>query len=774
MGCNNISHIKYDTYNPGFVEIDSLDVNNNVITLDMKWEFYWKQLLAPKDFEDKLSTYHPAFMAPGETWDGKDISSQILTGTGYSTYRLRLKLPKSEIGKIYGIKFFLTGGPAQKIFINKNFILNLGKVGIDKESMIPTRESGYLYFPIDTELVEIIVQISNFHHSDGAFWYAPEIGDNKLLLNRIKKNDVSDSFLLGSIFMISIYQFLLYFKRRKDKSTLVFGIFCIMLFLHSISLKGDFLYEFLPHVSYKFAYVLSVIFMIYIPTYVYFLRLLYPEEFSKNLVKFSFGVNISLFIIATTIPVEIGSKMTVPGILSGLIFSLLNIFCLFKCIINKRPYAILFLITGIFFIGTAILDTLSVYRILNIPYTLLYTYTLYIFIQSFIKSDIYSKNFIKIEELSEKLILINENLEDKVKSRTIELQIQIESAENESHWKNKFITLVSHDLQSPLTTILILFESITKGDLDNNSIINKVSISKEIILNSLFMVRHLLCLSRFQYRNLQLSYSDIDIIEIIAIIENDLSSELRRKNIELNYNRTTSHIFTLDKEIVIEIIRNIILNSIKFTNQNSEISIHIQENDDFQNIYIRDYGIGFSEAQLEKLKNKSHFTSKGTNGETGFGIGLRLCYDLMELHKGHLSISSIKNEGATVCLQFPSNYNSSLIITNFASLADYEEIEKFKKSFYIESKSIKESLSIVEDIFFKNIVLSLSFSEEDIELFFSELSNLYIDNKINLYLLGDDSNFDKYQNKFKNQLINFTIYKINYISHKISGRNNSI
>ena len=45
MGCNNISHLKYDTYNLGFVEIDSLDLNNNIITLDMKWEFYWKQLL---------------------------------------------------------------------------------------------------------------------------------------------------------------------------------------------------------------------------------------------------------------------------------------------------------------------------------------------------------------------------------------------------------------------------------------------------------------------------------------------------------------------------------------------------------------------------------------------------------------------------------------------------------------------------------------------------------------------------------------------------------
>jgi hypothetical protein len=48
MGCNNTSHLKYDIYNLGFVEINSLDLNNNIITLDMKWEFYWKQLLLTK------------------------------------------------------------------------------------------------------------------------------------------------------------------------------------------------------------------------------------------------------------------------------------------------------------------------------------------------------------------------------------------------------------------------------------------------------------------------------------------------------------------------------------------------------------------------------------------------------------------------------------------------------------------------------------------------------------------------------------------------------
>jgi signal transduction histidine kinase len=765
LTCNQVkppqsSDLKIDN---GRITLSEEFANTQTLHLENKWEFYWNELRFPESFVSEIRSTPKVYLSPGDTWKAVAWENSNLPGLGFATYRMILELPPSEIGKIYGIKFYQTGGPAQKIFIQGKQVLELGKVGISKETMVPTREGGILYFSILNPSLEIVVQISNFHHADGAFWYAPKIGKDSIIIKELKKDVVVEVTLLGCIFLLSLYQFILYYKRRQDHSTLIFGIFCLLILLHSVAMRAEFIYDFFPSVPYRLTFCLSLIFLVYVPFYMYFLSLLYPSVFTKKLILSSVVVQSIPFLFIIILPEEIGSLYTVPGIIFATLFSNITLYKLFICIVQRKEYSILLTFSQFIYILTGVIDSLSAYRVINFPYILLYSYFFYILIQSVILGDKYSKNYTKIEELSNHLLKINEGLEDIVKKRTYEYRLEKEKAENESQWKDKFISLVSHDLQSPLSTLLILFESILYSNVDKQFIISKVAESKVIIVNSLGMVKHLLCMSRFQYKTIQIFYKDLELSELFQSVKEQLKNELDRKEIRLTFQIEKEVILTADESILKEILRNIILNSIKFSKEKSEINIFYKEEDDFQIINIQDKGIGITKEILEKLQDHRHITTLGTRGETGFGMGLKLSYDLMTLHGGSLHIDSREEEGSLVSLCLPSNKKNLLYY--LSSELEEKFLLDFKNNKYlcIRAQSINSFFQVLDDVHVENIAFSLNENETAFLKLLSGLNEICKDKNINIYIIGNKDLFYHYNHIIKKYISEQTI---NYIDLK--------
>ncbi len=732
------------TLNHGTTYISEEFLKSQILSLDNNWEFYWNELLNPESFISKSRTTPEIYLSPGSNWKSIRIGDLNLPGTGFATYRTILKLPISELGKIYGIKFFQTGGPAQKIFIQGREVLELGHVGTSKETMIPTRGSGVVFFTITNPSLEIIVQISNFHHADGAFWYPPKFGRDSNLYQELKNNVIVEATLLGCIFLISLYQFLLYYKRRQDHSTLTFGIFCVLLLLHSIAMRGDFIYDFFPAVPYRLTFILSLLFLLYVPFYVYFLSLLYPEEFTKRVVSIFWVFHLVPFVLIIFLPIDIGSMYTIPGILSATFFSYFTLYKLVICVVQKREYSQLLTFSQFIYIVSGVIDSLSAYRIIDLPYTLLYSYFLYILIQSIILGDKYSKSYNMIEELSNNLLIINESLEESVRKRTYEYKLEKEKAENESIWKDKFISLVSHDLQSPLSTLLVFFDSILHSNKDKQFLLEKVSESKVIILNSLAMVKHLLCMSRFQYKTIQIFYKDLELSESIQSVKEQLKTEFDRKEIQLTLHLEKEIIITGDEDILKEILRNILLNSIKFSIEKSEVKVFYTEEEDYQIIKIQDKGKGITNEILEKLQNQIHITTLGTRGEAGFGVGLRLCCDLMSLHNGKLQIDSKENEGTMISLYFPCNKNTLLYYLN--SESEEQFITYFKRLNYLclRAHSIESIFHILDDVYIEHFVLSLTGNEPALLKLLDEFNKFSKGKNINFYVIGTKDLFYHY------------------------------
>ncbi len=193
----------------------------------------------------------------------------------------------------------------------------------------------------------------------------------------------------------------------------------------------------------------------------------------------------------------------------------------------------------------------------------------FILIQSIILSKHFSKAYTDVEDLSEKLTRTNESLELTVELRTSQFREEKQKAEEANLWKDKFITLVSHDLRSPLSSILGLMTLIEEEDkLSRDEQLGFIQQSKVILLNSISNVGHLLNLSRFNSGILTIEYSDFEIQSTLRDLTDDFQMELERKNILFENLIPKEIILTADEKIIQEILRNLILNAIKFNKEN--------------------------------------------------------------------------------------------------------------------------------------------------------------------------------------------------------------
>ena len=109
-----------------------------------------------------------------------------------------------------------------------------------------------------------------------------------------------------------------------------------------------------------------------------------------------------------------------------------------------------------------------------------------------------------------------------------------------------------------------------------------------------------------------------------------------------------------DIDMVKTVIRNLVSNAIKFSNENSEVLVKIEEKDGMAVVSVRDQGCGIDEdSQRKLLHTDTHFSTFGTKNEEGSGLGLLLCQDFVHKNGGKLWFSSVKGEGSTFYFSIP-------------------------------------------------------------------------------------------------------------------------
>ncbi len=220
--------------------------------------------------------------------------------------------------------------------------------------------------------------------------------------------------------------------------------------------------------------------------------------------------------------------------------------------------------------------------------------------------------------------------------------------------KNEFLSVVSHDLRSPLSTIGgFINYLLKKGDL-NDLQKRYLNIILDISENLYSLVNELLDISKIETGIIQLNKEPTNIPELIDLSLNNFILLAIDKNIRIEFHHTLStETIIIDRMKILQVMNNLINNAIKFT-ENGTIKVLATEQDSVVTISVEDTGMGISPESIDNLFTTYSFLHKeGTRGESGSGLGLIICKRFIELHGGTISVVSRSGEGSRFVFTLP-------------------------------------------------------------------------------------------------------------------------
>jgi len=222
--------------------------------------------------------------------------------------------------------------------------------------------------------------------------------------------------------------------------------------------------------------------------------------------------------------------------------------------------------------------------------------------------------------------------------------------------KDKFFSIVAHDLKSPFNT-LIGFSTLILDRFD--SLNDEKKKQYLVMINNAAnqgynLLENLLHWARSQTGKLEWNPENLDITEVIKNAISLYTSIAAEKNIEIDVEIPANTTVYADENMLSTIFRNLISNALKYSFAGGKISIKSEHLADFIKLSVVDNGTGISDEVIKNLfKIDKHITTKGTSGEVGTGLGLLICREFVEKHKGKIWASSQIGRGSEFSFTIP-------------------------------------------------------------------------------------------------------------------------
>ncbi|MVT11314.1 sensor histidine kinase [Chitinophaga tropicalis] len=237
--------------------------------------------------------------------------------------------------------------------------------------------------------------------------------------------------------------------------------------------------------------------------------------------------------------------------------------------------------------------------------------------------------------------------------RADKIDLQNTNLEQLNQKKDKLFSIIAHDLQSPLNSIITTLHLIAEYELSEE---DKKMLGDELLTltkNTSNMLTNLLTWSKLQMdgRGVRLSSVHVyDVVERVLTLQKMLAD---KKSVSIASNIDPSVYVTADNNMLELIIRNLVNNAIKFTPEGGLIRIYLKTEDNICRIMVADNGIGIDATQQDELFTLKTHSTFGTNNEKGIGLGLVLCKELLSLQEGELSFESYPGKGTTFSAAIP-------------------------------------------------------------------------------------------------------------------------
>lgn len=281
-----------------------------------------------------------------------------------------------------------------------------------------------------------------------------------------------------------------------------------------------------------------------------------------------------------------------------------------------------------------------------------------VFSELFKKNQLLKQQEEKLRNINEELLHLNQDLEERVKERTLELEKVNAELKDLNTSKDKFLSVISHDLRNPLTALMVSSEKLYSG-AENHTPKNITTLSTIIHSTSKKILQQLNELVEWAKKQQEKTNFNPETIHLFKRMNESLellNDNAIQKKIDLQ-NLVPKDIYvSADSLMLRSILQNLVTNAIKYTSQGGCVKVTAQALQSMVEVCIADTGVGMAPETRNKLFATSFSTSVlGTDNEKGSGLGLLLVKDFVAQHGGTIEIESALGVGTTFKFTIPGN-----------------------------------------------------------------------------------------------------------------------
>ncbi|GEM_PF-4552544 len=398
----------------GVIDLSRWDFERNgPVKLSGEYEFYWEQHLGPERFSQPQQPEARHFIQAPGSWEGYQINGAKLPGIGYATYRLTVLLKDSLSAKL-ALKFFVVR-TAYTVFANGKKISSVGQAGLTPETTVPKFSPQIVGFTPGANRLELIFQVSNFHHARGGVWEVIHLGTKKQLDKIKNRRQALDLILFGSIFIIGLYHLALFGLRKNDPSAFFFGLFSLVVAAQLVTAVEKYLLEIFPGISWElFLKIDYLSAYLSVPLFMLFLYKLFPQDIHKTVVDLIsvIGLVFSGLVCLTPARVFTETLHFYQFFMMGCMVYGLSMLVL--CTVRKREDAALVLIGLVFLLATIVNDILDLNGIIHSRHFIHLGAFFFLFTHAFMLSFRYYRVFTTVDLQREELEKSHSQYEDEV------------------------------------------------------------------------------------------------------------------------------------------------------------------------------------------------------------------------------------------------------------------------------------------------------------------------------------------------------------------------
>lgn len=226
--------------------------------------------------------------------------------------------------------------------------------------------------------------------------------------------------------------------------------------------------------------------------------------------------------------------------------------------------------------------------------------------------------------------------------------------------KDKFFSIIGHDVKTPVSTIASYSSLLVDefDEMEKEEILQILKIIKKSSFHAIDLLKNLLEWAKVQTGSISFNPEVINICDIVEEEVDFASNVWGKKNITVEHTPKADNFVYADRNMVRTVFRNLLSNAIKFTPEKGSIQLHskrLKQDGDFIQISIQDNGVGISKKLLPTLFSiKDNYSSEGTSGEVGTGMGLLFCKEFIDIQGGDIHAESVVGEGSIFSFSLPA------------------------------------------------------------------------------------------------------------------------